>query len=109
MLCMFIQQFNSFARFWMPIVSRIMTPSHQLKQTCFMPSSSSIRSVAIPKVEVGMSEFEKSDFEMSEFIESGFGVLLGASTRFCQRFEISDFSEKFSNKLFELSEEVCSC
>ncbi len=101
------------------MVSQIFHPSHQIIQTCFMLSSSSMRSVAIPKVEVGMSEFEKSDFEMSdfeksdfemsEFIESGFGVLLGASTKFCQRFEISDFSEKFSNKLFELSEEVCSC
>jgi hypothetical protein len=53
----------------------------------FVPSPSSMRSVAMPSVDVGMSEFKTSDFEF----------FLGAAMRFCHRFELSD-SEDVSKK-----------
>ena len=63
--------------------------------TILVPSPSSMRSVARPRVEVGMSEFKMSDLKF----------FLGASTKFCHKFELSDRSEKFSNELSE----VASC
>ena len=94
--------------------SKLRDVIYERPLTLILLSPISIRSVAMPRVEVGMSEFKMFEVKMSEVKMSGFEVFafprFGASIRFCHKFEFSDFSEKFSNKFSEeVSSVPCSC